>query len=131
MVRLFQIVVCAIVLVQGAAHANTPGVKARIIPLTAGPDLALALKINAAVDRVSNAVSACVASGQAHAICLCRSRADVDALHTVTAAVLAERPAWNTDDAVLYWESSGISHNLAVAGVVKSLKGSLVACSTR
>jgi len=110
-------------------------VVARTIRLSTAEDLAFANEIDASIHTVSTSVTTCVDSGQDVKACQCKHAGAVMKLKKTTNRVLKQRPAWNADDVVLYWETKGtpgepptMSHNVAAGRIVKFADQSLADC---
>ena len=121
--------------VLGISSARADGpVKARTITMV-GEDLVLALKLDKAIQNVSVPVTKCVNSGVPVGECQCRSKAAIMQFRDVAGQVLKQRPEWNAEDIVLYWETSDkehpvVSHNLVLKAMGKAMNDAVRGCSS-
>lgn len=102
--------------------------KARIIEIERQEDLSLAQKIDSAITAASKPMTACVDAGEALKACQCKNKDAVVQFQRVAAEILAKKPEWKAESTVLYWKENGVSHNLAVMGIVKAMNESLKFC---
>ncbi len=117
------------------AYAETE-VPAQIIKITDAADLALAHKLDDAVHAVSSRVTECVNRGGTTAACQCQNKEAMEYSHATVTGILAQRPDWQDDNVILFWETGGkageppiMGHNLASGRLVKFLDQSLNACT--
>ncbi len=118
------VVAVALVLNCGAQAQPTPsqsGLKANVLRLASGDDLALAKALDGALDDVTRAVTACTEQGKSLEACQCARIDVVQKLGTVFTSTLRERPSWAGQDVILYWEQDGRSINLAPGGIRRAL----------
>ena len=122
------------VLMPMSSGADQP-VVARTIRISTAEDLAFANEIETSIHNVSTSVTVCVGSGQDVKSCQCKNAGAVMKLKQTTDKVLKQRPAWNADDVVLYWETKGkpgeppiIGHNVATGRIVKFAAQSVADC---
>ena len=119
------------------AYAETSA-PAHIIKITDAADLTLAHKLDDAVQAVSNRVTHCVNGGGTTAACQCQNKGAMEYSHATVTGILAQRPDWQDDNVILFWETGGkageppiMGHNLASGHLVKFLDQSLNACTNQ